>query len=294
MRRTVLFILSTPYAGSHYLSLMLGSHSRALHLGEMKQVCLGENRRESRECTFHRGDILEGLGAQDIAHVYETIFSRAGPDVPLLIDNTKRPRWAERFLDNPAYDRKFVHLIRDPRAIIRRYRLRSHFRKQLRERWRLFRQVPEVRTSIFFQSPDLVWLYAWLRQNREITRFLTERRLDHLVVSYRDLARHPAAEVRRIVEWAGLPFESAQLEYWNFEHVGTEKRGYEWVKKDKVTFIDLRWQTDLSPQLRQRVHADRIVRRYLELLNLRMGEDGLTRLAETAQGGLDRLSRATA
>ena len=284
MRKTVLFILSTPYAGSHYLSLMLGSHSQALHLGEMKRVCLAENRPESRECTFHRGNILEGLGAKDTPHVYETIFARAEPQVQLLVDNTKRVRWAERFLTNPAYDRKFVHLIRDPRAIIRRYRMGSHFRKQLRERWKLFRKLPEVRAAIFFQRSDLVWLYAWLRQNQEITRFLTERRLEHIVVTYRDLARDPAAEIRRIMEWAGLPFELPQLEYWNFEHVGTEKRGYEWVKEKKVTFIDLRWQSDLPAEIRERVRRDRPTARYLSTLNLRMVDDGLTRLPELGAG----------
>jgi len=278
MRKTVLFILSTPYAGSHYLSLMLGSNSQSLHLGEMKRVCLAENRGESRECTFDRGNILDGLGAQHTSHIYETVFSRAQPQVQLLVDNTKRVRWAERFLDNPSYDRKFVHLIRDPRAIIRRYQLGSHFRKQLRERWKLFRKLPQVRPSIFFLPTAQVWLYAWLRQNREITRFLREKRLDHLVVTYRDLARDPATEVRRMMEWAGLTYEPAQLEYWNFEHVGTQKRGYEWVKEKKVTFIDLRWQTELPSWLQQRVRTDAPTHRYLKELNLRIVDDGLTRL----------------
>lgn len=276
MRNTVLFILSTPYAGSHYLSLMLGSNSGAMHLGEMKRVCLP--RGESRECTFKHGDILDGIGPQDTERVYNLLFSRVDPRIRLLVDNSKRVRWAERFLKLDGYDRRFVHLIRDPRAIIRRYRLGSYLSKQLRERWKLFRQNPELRSSIFFVRQDLVWLYAWLRQNLEITRFLRERKLDHLMVTYRDLARDPGTEVSRIMQWVGLNYEPAQLEYWNFEHIGTEKRGYEWVKEKKVSFIDLRWQTELRPETQKAVSNDGLTIRYLSSLGLRFTEDGLTRL----------------
>jgi hypothetical protein len=38
MRHTLLFILSSNYSGSHYLSLLLGSHSSGTHLGEVKNL----------------------------------------------------------------------------------------------------------------------------------------------------------------------------------------------------------------------------------------------------------------
>ena len=285
MRKTVLFILSTPYAGSHYLSLMLGSHSQSLHLGEMKRVCLRPNIKDSRECTFNRGNILKGLGPEHTERVFETIFSRAEPQVRLLVDNTKRVHWAERFLTNSNYDKKFIHLIRDPRAIIRRFAMRSRFRKKLRERWKIFREVPEVRASIFFVREHVVWLYSWLRKNREITDFLAAHQLDHHVVTYRDLARDPGTEVRRVMEWTGLNYEPGQLEYWNFDHVGTEKRAYEWVKEQKTTFIDLRWQTELPAAAQEACRRDSYVASYIASLSLRMVDDGLTRLPLNVASG---------
>src|SRR2546428_11097791 len=38
LKRTIIYILSTNYAGSHYLSLLLGSNSRSIHLGEIKRL----------------------------------------------------------------------------------------------------------------------------------------------------------------------------------------------------------------------------------------------------------------
>jgi hypothetical protein len=156
--------------------------------------------------------------------------------------------------------------------------MRGRFRKKLRERWKIFRQVPEARTSIFFVPDYVVWLYSWLRKNREITRFLSSKQLGHLVVTYRDLARDPGTEVRRVMEWAGLTYEPGQLEYWNFDHVGTEKKAYEWVKEQKTTYFDLRWQTELPAPAQEAARRNPPTARYLASLGLRMVDDGLTRL----------------
>src|SRR5688572_17182350 len=125
MRPTVLFILSTPYAGSHFLSLILGSNTRALHLGEMKRVCYPPTRVESRECYFQTDKIFEGLGPENAHEAYDRIFERVDPQVKLLVDTTKGIRWAARFLEHNHFDRKYIHLIRDPRAILRRSRMNA-------------------------------------------------------------------------------------------------------------------------------------------------------------------------
>jgi hypothetical protein len=97
------------------------------------------------------------------------------------------------------------------------------------------------------------------------------------VVTYRDLAVNPAAEIRRLMEWLGLSYEPAQLEYWNFEHVGTQKREYEWVKEKKTTFIDLRWQSELPADVQQTIPKDRLIGEYLTSLGLKFAGNGLTR-----------------
>src|SRR5689334_8422131 len=83
MKKTVVHILSTPYAGSHYLSLLLGSNSRALHLGEVFHLERGI--RDKAGLTYHSSEVLEGIGPDNIEKVYEIIGGRVGPEIEVLV-----------------------------------------------------------------------------------------------------------------------------------------------------------------------------------------------------------------
>ena len=283
MRRTIVYILSTNYAGSHFLSLLLGSNSRAKHLGEVKML-----RKYSEEGPFGpdlrltRATVLQGIGPGNIHEAYEIIFSRLSSDITTLIDASKTVRWAEEFLDDERYDKKYIHLIRDPRALVRRYALNSYFRRVWRHRWRAFKAIPQLRTRIFFAAEPYVGSYHWLIKNQMITRFLKDHQLEHTIVTYRDLAVNTAAEVQRLMEWLKLSYEPAQLEYWNFDHIGTQKRAYEWVKEKKAQFIDLRWQSEVPAEVQRNIREDRCIGEYLSSLGLMFAENGLTRKGESS------------
>lgn len=281
MKRTVAYILSTPFAGSHFLSLMLGSHSRTKHVGELNLLLKESSPRALNECRVNRGDVLEGIGPSNIAEVYETIFSRLGDSTEVLVDTSKRISWAARFLSQPGFEKRYIHLIRDPRALVRRYGTRSYYPRRFGHRWKLFREFGLKRPGLLFASATLLRRYYWLSQNAAITRFLSKNRLEHIVVTYRDLALNPALEIERVMRWLGLAFEPAQLEYWNFEHVGTEKKAYDWVKEKKEMFIDLRWKSELPQKVQDEIVDDRMVRDYVQSLKLRFVDNGLTRLTES-------------
>jgi hypothetical protein len=281
-KKTIVYILSTNYSGSHYLSLMLGSHSRAMHLGEIHRV--REPRRQADLCFAcrHRARcrILGNIALPQFRDTYEVIFSRVDAGVDTLVDNSKlADRWVEHFLDDDRYERKYIHLIRDPRALVRRWLLqpRSCKREVLRF-WRLLREHPGrvLRSPVASFRHGLT--YQWLQQNQRITRMIEQHRLEAQIVTYHDLAKNPEVELQRLTGWIGLPFEPDQLEYWHFEHHGTQKAEYEWIKEERTRHIDLRWQTDLSPSFQQRIidHVD--VRAYLQSLDLHVADDGLTRL----------------
>jgi hypothetical protein len=102
------------------------------------------------------------------------------------------------------------------------------FNKRLSLRWRLIRTYPDL-TPYTLTAGNLV--------------------------TYRDLALDPAMEIRRLMQWIGLEYEPTQLEYWNFEHFGTQKRAYEWVKEKKTKLFDTRWKTELPAALQARVRA---------------------------------------
>ena len=280
-KKKVVFLLSTGYAGSHFLSLLLGSHSRTMHLGELLVMKKPQPEAGHRECDFERGDVLAGITPSDVPRIYDIIYSRVDPNVEALIDASKKASWASRFLDNDRYERKYLHLIRDPRALVRRYSLRSSPRKLRRVRWKVARAMPGLAFSIWFAPESDVWLYRWLLQNIEITRFIRQHRLDANLVTYRDLARDQAGEIRRLMEWIGLPFEPGQLEYWNKAHIGTQKRNYEWVKEQKTKqHFDLRWKTEMPADVQARIASNRRVQRYLADLKVALIDEGLRREGE--------------
>src|SRR5258706_502511 len=100
MNKTVVYILSTNYAGSHYLSLLLGSNSQALHLGEVKRLRFSDEARRKRACYVCREKpecaLFAGIHTDNLEDIYTTVFSRVPARV--LIDNSKNTFWARCFL----------------------------------------------------------------------------------------------------------------------------------------------------------------------------------------------------
>lgn len=287
MERQVLFILSTNYAGSHYASLLLGSHTCAAHLGEAKR--LRKPDRPKPVCSAC-GDaacvLFRGVTHENLDRLYQQVFENAGPGITLLVDNSKQPRWARRFLGHTPYRLRFLHLIRDPRALVRRWTLdHPSFALRLDERLRLARKAPGLALPVLLAPQRRVWVYKWLAQNRAITRFLRENRLDHRVVSYRDLALETERELRRLDEWLGLPFEPGQIEYWRFPHHGSQKAAYEWVKQRPERFLDTRWREFLGPAESEAIRRSRRIGAYLAELGFVFAEDGLSRAAPVGVPG---------
>jgi hypothetical protein len=285
--KTVVTILSTNYVGSHFLSLVLGSHSQCMHLGEIRHRRRAHRDGSVQWCRLcadpQQCPLYKGITQERIGDVYTQVFANlAGhpKDVRILVDCSKTVAWAEGFVARPPYRMKYIHLIRDPRALVRRWRVSyktdtAHAKR--RERWRGLLKNPGRLRQWLFGDENAVWTAKWLYQNRRITRFLTGNRLDSLLVTYRDLARQPAAEVARICAWLGIPFEPAQLEYWRFEHHGTQKKEYESTREQSRDFFDTRWREFLTPEEQQRIVEDRGVRAYLARIGLVVTEDGLTR-----------------
>jgi hypothetical protein len=273
--KKIVFILSTSYAGSHFLSLLLGSHSRALHIGEI--ALIDRPQLDSQELYFQSGNILEGLGQKNLPQIHQTIFSRVGPDVEVLVDTSKKISWAKACLADNSCEKFFLHLIRDPRALTRRFALESTPQLTRKVRWKITRRFPSRALTAWAMPESEVWTYRWLFQNREITRFIRAHSLNATVVTYHDLATNQSAEVARLMRWLGLDFEPAQLEYWNKPHIGSQKRNYDWVKEKKTQHFDLRWKTDLTPAIQQRIADNRHVQQYLADLKVKLAENGLVR-----------------
>ena len=110
MNRTVAFILSTNYAGSHFLSLMLGSHSRAEHVGEVRHLRKpGTDRTICALCGSREAcPLFKEITPDRVDQAYDLIFTAAGDGIDTLIDNSKKPEWAERFLGHSGFERMVI------------------------------------------------------------------------------------------------------------------------------------------------------------------------------------------
>lgn len=287
MQKTIVTILSTNYAGSHFLSLLLGSQSKACHVGELRRVVEGRGR--AREVSFchlcepqSNCPAVHGLKGATTEATYTKVFANfaaQGQHPQVLIDASKRVDWAKRFVGQSNYGFKYIHLIRDPRALVRRDMLNHpQFMSRLHIRRQAVFRGPKLRPGLVFAPTWKVSLCKWHDQNIEIAEFLQSHGCDMQVVTYRDLATDTAGELRRLDAWMGLAFEPAQIEHWRFEHHGSQKWNYDWVKQQKKTgYFDLRWKEFFSPKAAEAIASDRDVTRLLNRLSLRLDEVGLTR-----------------
>ena len=279
MKRTVVFILSTNYAGSNLLSLMLGSHSRILKIGEVKR--LRRDNKTLRPCPLCHPDrecgLTAGITPANIQDVHKIIFSRF-EDASVLIDNSKKTWWADRYIGKePGFDYKVIHLIRDPRALVRRWvNLYTTPDLRARQRWRVIRRKPALLPWALTRSPELLYGYKWLTMNEQITRFIEQRNLDHRVITYHDLVTNAQAQLRELTGWLGLNYEEQQDEFWSVPQHGGGKS--ERIVASKGLNLDLRWQNEVSPEAQNRIGNDSHIGKYLDRLGVEFTPSGLTKM----------------
>jgi len=121
----VVFIVSSAFSGSTWLSFVLGSHPRAATLGEHWRRFRGKRDSECRTCQ-HKGlaqcEILHGITGVPLQEAYAMPLRRfASQGVDTLIDNSKQLDWLDELLAIGACDSlsvRIIHLIRDPRGWI--------------------------------------------------------------------------------------------------------------------------------------------------------------------------------
>ncbi|MBV1961499.1 MAG: sulfotransferase [Immundisolibacteraceae bacterium] len=274
--KSMVFVLASNYSGSHYLSLMLGSHSQSVCLGEAKRL----KRRAEKACYICRDEpdceLFAGINADNLHLLDELLFEKLPASTDLLIDNSKKPQWAERFLgDANGIGRRYIHLIRDPRALVRRWLQEDLTASEaLRQRFKTAARYPARLPSLLLGPLSRVYTLRWLRQNQEITGFISRNNLDCQLVSYRDLVLQPQHTMGKLMLGLSAKFEATQLEHWNFKHHGTQKKDY--VQQTDKSFFDLRWQTELSQAVQASVIELPEIKNYLDELGLAVRPDGLT------------------
>jgi hypothetical protein len=263
MSKSVVFILSHNYSGSTWLSLLLGSHSQAFYVGELNKLY---SKKYPMPCALcdKRGEVCPYFHDVKEVHpseIHNLVFARTGKRV--LVDNSKRLKWSYRFLGDGSYQHKFVHLIKDPRAI--------YYSLSIRNRADEFGE--------------------WALRHAEIGDFLAEYDLDTLLLTYNELAEQTDATLMRLCDWIGEAYEPAQKEYWNFAHHGPGENGATaaflqnsraseqqfYAAKRQSNFVDLRWKEKLDAEALKAIEENPDVKRLLADLRLEFSATGLRR-----------------
>ncbi|MEM7385240.1 MAG: hypothetical protein AAF514_09875 [Verrucomicrobiota bacterium] len=274
-------MLSTNFAGSHFLALQLASHSRTLSIGEFHRLRRrGENRKENCYRCGADADcpVFRGLPGAPLPELYDRLFENLAtfrPGLETVIDNSKKTEWAERYVGMPGYRQKYIHMIRDPRALVRRW-IRTYERPSAKRqaRWRTARKSGHFWKALTAPEGE-VYLWKWLYQNRLITDFLKRCGGEHRVVTYHDLVFDQERVLKELTRWMGFEFEPSQREYWKMEHHGSVKPDY-MKAPDEGRIFDQRWKADLDEETCRAALAHQPIKAYLQGLGLRLDEaDGL-------------------
>ena len=204
--KKIVYILSTNYAGSHLLSLCLGSHSRLQHIGEVKGLRNYKRHPDRQYCGLCNGHencpVLKGISPKNIGEIYEIIFANVGPSVHGLVDTSKKTFWAQRYLSDRRYEKKMVFLVRDPRALVRRWLIDEKLDVQ-RERLKLVKYAPRyLKKGLLGNTVDL-YIGKWLQQNWKILNFIKKYDLDFFLVTYHDLVLHEGEVLPELMNWLG-------------------------------------------------------------------------------------------
>lgn len=279
----VVFILSTNYAGSHLLAQLLGAHPSARSIGELHNYRKNLERPDERRSAVSDYAVnpwFAGLERHPVERWHATIASRIrldAPEVDTLIDNSKRVDWARRFIDDPDFSASFVHLLRDPRALVRRWELTyDDARKRRRQRIRVCKARPDWLIPALCAEQWDVYCRKWLISNQDISRFLERHGQRANVLSYHDLVLDTEGSLRRLMPLLGMSYDPNQRDYGAVEHGGTLKREYlEQTRRSEIS-LDLRWQRDLTADRIARIGSHPGIRRYLAHIGARMLDNGLT------------------
>ena len=185
----VVNITALSFSGSTWLNLMLGSHPEAFSVGELKKV----SQSKRAICTIHGEEC-------PLWSRYEHP-STENPFVQLARLTGKRflivnkSRHFIQYQRDPAITSRFIHLLRDPRAV-----LASCLRKK-----------PDRRT---FSTARL--LSHDLRRNLRLHRRQPPEEVT--TAFYEHVQRDTEAELRRLCEFIGMEYDAAMLAFWEPEH----------------------------------------------------------------------------
>ena len=235
MNKKVAFVMGTAHCGSTLLTMVLGSHSDCLSLGEVSNlpeayrlkkpicsVCEGDcsfwdhnfteqersllskgfsERRLHRYIPLKLEKTVRGFLKNDqVFNPYSLIASKT--DERVLLDSTKTVYWlkkklaAREFKEN-LLDAHLIHLIRDGRAVMNSYLRRK--------------QAQGLTVRKFGE----MWAQRITNENNFFDSFSGGRKVR---LRYEKFATDTEESLRSLCEWLGIDFQPGMINYWQHQH----------------------------------------------------------------------------
>lgn len=245
----IVYIASVTHSGSTLVDLVLGAHSGLQSLGELK--VFSRSRREKLErvladrCTCGASDKLScafwsgvedrlretlGGGLRDLdvdardPEVFRThnraLFEAAAAvgGNPWIVDSSKSARRLRRLLAAGVFDVRPLHLTRSPYGVAY-----SHIKKG---------------------RSAAAGALRYARTRIALERILAHR--PHATLRYEDFVADPPGEMKRVLAWLGLSFESRQLDWTAHPHHNICGNHMRFAETPEIRLDDA-WRAALSP-----------------------------------------------
>jgi len=282
----IVILLGTNFSGSHLLSHLLSAHPRCLGVGEIHrfQQLLGTGSDAPVVAQYNSDPLFDGLVNEPVETWHGILLTRFANrfavDDPVVVDNSKKVDWAERISRNSSYDIRFVHLVRDPRALVLRW-LKTYDTPRLQRRQRLRIAKRTVSRALPILRSDIVtaYIYKWLRENQQIAGYLAKPDRQASLVTYHDMVFNTEPMLRRLMPDLGLEFDSAQLRFGEGTNFGTRKTAHtEAVARSEIR-PDVKWQSELTAAAIETIETNPDIGRFIEASGLRFDQNGLVSAA---------------
>ena len=255
------------------MSLQLGSHSQCASIGELHHFRRKHTRyRACHSCVSdEKCPLFKGLKEHSSSTFYDMIFRNLADydsAVTTVIDNSKKVRWACRFTNRPGYTRKYIHLIRDPRALVRRWMITFNEKEKRKMRLKTARRCWPHAWDILTGDEANVYVWDWLYENRQIADFVDRHKLDAKVVTYHDLVFKTDEVLSELMTWLGYEYEPGQKNYWDFIHHSSAKSSYMQLSANSEKIFDQRWKSFLSEQVKERIFTHPHINSYAKQIGV--------------------------
>ncbi|HEY2250863.1 MAG TPA: hypothetical protein VGH74_07365 [Planctomycetaceae bacterium] len=266
--------MSTNWAGSTVLGLVIGSHPSAAFLGEPAMIVRRDSQGKWRHqefcstcgvdsptpCPIWNPALIAQVRATP-DRVYDTVAERL-PSARFFVDSSKNKNWLEAAVQRGNVNAKVIHISK----AVHRFAGSALNRRK-------------TRGSI----EAIGW--HWAKDNQEIRDLAAARNLDYLHVRYADFARDVAGTLLRVGEFLNYQPDARQAEFWTYPHhfvkgnPGTathfdEKRieSQAGLNRDlyrenhRMIFLDDKWKELMTPDELSALCSMPEVRREMEIL----------------------------